>query len=257
MDELIYAQDGAVATLTFNRPQARNAMTWAMYEGLYETCERVDADSSVRVLLLRGAGDRAFVAGTDIGQFTAFQSAQDALDYEARMDRVLSRLETVAKPVVALIRGYAVGGGAAIAACCDLRLAASDAQYGFPIARTLGNCLSMANYARLADLIGPVRVKDLIFRARLVGAEEGHAIGLFAEVVSPDQLESRGRELANQLAAHAPLTLWATKEALRRLRAARAQIDGHDLVTRCYTSADFREGVRAFLDKRPPQWQGR
>ncbi len=257
MDDLIYAQDGPVATLTFNRPQARNAMTWAMYEGLHETCERIDADNSVRVLLLRGAGDRAFVAGTDISQFTSFQTEQDALDYEARMDRVITRLETVAKPVVALIRGYAVGGGAAIAAACDLRLAAADAQYGFPIARTLGNCLSAANYARLADLIGSARVKDLVFRARLVGADEGHAIGLFTEVVPTGELEARGRALALQLASHAPLTLWATKEALRRLRASRAQIDTHDLITRCYTSVDFREGVRAFLDKRPPQWQGR
>jgi enoyl-CoA hydratase/carnithine racemase len=257
MDDLIYEQDGSVATLTFNRPQARNAMTWAMYEGLHETCERVDADDTVRVLLLRGAGDKAFVAGTDISQFTAFQTEQDALDYEARMDRVISRLETVAKPVVALIRGYAVGGGVAIAAACDLRLATPDAQYGFPIARTLGNCLSMANYARLADLLGPARVKDLIFRARLMSAEEGHAAGLFAEIVPVDQLEARGREIATQMAAHAPLTLWATKEALRRLRDARSQIDGRDLVTRCYTSDDFREGVRAFLEKRKPSWRGR
>src|SRR5919202_2003190 len=106
MDELVYEQDGAVATLTFNRPAARNALTWAMYEGLHDTCERVDADDSVRVLLLRGGGDKAFAAGTDIGQFRAFQTERDALDYEARIDRVVGRLETLRKPAIALIRGY-------------------------------------------------------------------------------------------------------------------------------------------------------
>jgi enoyl-CoA hydratase/carnithine racemase len=233
-------------------------MTWAMYQGLHDACERIDADDSVRVLLLRGAGEKAFVAGTDIGQFTTFQTEQDALEYEARMDGVIGRLETVGKPVIALIRGYAVGAGAAISAASDLRLATPSAQFGFPIARTLGNCLSMANYARLVDLLGPARVKELIFRARLVGSEEGRAIGLFAEVVPDEQLEARGRELAEQVAGHAPLTLRATKEAIRRLRQARfAEVDGRDLVTLCYTSDDFHEGVRAFLEKRQPIWRGR
>lgn len=257
--ELLYEVDGAVATVTFNRPAARNAMTWTMYDGLYGACERVDADPEVRALLLRGAGDRAFVAGTDISQFTAFRTEQDALDYEARMDRVMGRLEAVRKPTIALIRGYAVGGGAGIALCCDVRLASPSARFGIPTARTLGNCLSMATYARLVDVIGPARTKDLLFTARLAGADEGLAMGLFSQIVPEDELETRGSELAVQLAGHAPLTLWATKEALRRLREARlaAAGDGHDLVARCYTSADFREGVTAFLEKRPPVWQGR
>jgi enoyl-CoA hydratase/carnithine racemase len=257
-DELIYEQAGAIATLTFNRPQARNAMTWAMYEGLYETCERVDADDSVRVLLLRGAGEKAFVAGTDISQFTSFHTEQDALDYEARMDRVMGRLEAVQKPVIALIRGYAVGGGAAIAMASDLRLATPSAQFGFPIARTLGNCLSTVNYARLVDLIGPARTKDILFRARLIPADEGHANGLFSEIVPEEAIEARGREVAEQIAGHAPLTIRATKEAIRRLRAARLNdVSGRDLVALCYTSADFKEGVQAFLEKRKPVWQGR
>jgi enoyl-CoA hydratase/carnithine racemase len=255
--DLLYEQDGPLAWVTLNRPRARNAMTWAMYEGLHDACERVDADPSLRVLLLRGAGERAFVAGTDIGQFTAFQNEQDALDYEARMDRVVGRLEAMAKPTIALIRGYAVGGGANIASACDLRLATPSAQFGIPTARTLGNCLSMATYARLIDLIGAARAKDLLFTARLAGAEEGLAMGLFKEIVPEDDLEARGRALAEQIAGHAPLTIWATKEAIRRLQAQRRAADGSDLVTRCYTSEDFREGVRAFLEKRKPVWLGR
>lgn len=254
--ELIYDQEGMLASLTFNRPRARNAMTWAMYEGLFEACERVDADPAVRVLLLRGAGDRAFVAGTDISQFTAFQSEQDALEYEARMDRVIGRLEAVRKPTLALIRGYAVGGGASIALACDLRLATSSAQFGVPVARTLGNCLSMAAYARLVGLIGPARTKDLIFTARLAGAEEGLAMGLFNEIVPEDELERRGQELAEQIAGHAPLTIRATKEAIRRLQTEGRGTDGRDLIATCYTSEDFREGVRAFLEKRKPVWRG-
>jgi enoyl-CoA hydratase/carnithine racemase len=258
-NELLYEQDGAVATVTFNRPQARNAMTWAMYDGLFQACERVDQDARVRVLLLRGAGDKAFVAGTDISQFQSFLTAQDALDYEARMDRVIGRLEAVSKPVIALIRGFAVGGGASIAMAADLRLATPSAQFGVPIARTLGNCLSMANYNRLVDLIGPARTKHLLYTGRLAGAEEGLAAGVFNEIVPEEELETRGHALAEQLAANAPLTIRATKEALRRLRQARRERagDGKDLVVQCYTSEDFREGVRAFLDKRKPVWQGR
>jgi enoyl-CoA hydratase/carnithine racemase len=253
--EILYSQDGPVATLTFNRPQARNAMTWAMYDELYETCERVEADPGVRVLVLQGAGEKAFVAGTDISQFPAFQTAQDALDYEARLDRIIGRLETLSKPTIALIRGYAVGAGANIALTCDLRLATPSAQFGIPVARTLGNCLSMNTYARLADMIGPARTKDLLFTARLVNAEEGLAMGLYREIVPEADLEARGNELALQIAGHAPLTLWATKEALRRLREGRR--DGQDLISRVYTSEDFREGVSAFLEKRKAVWRGR
>lgn len=256
-DEVLLSRDGPVVTLTFNRPQARNALTWAMYEQLERTCEEVDADPRVRVLVLRGAGGKAFVAGTDISQFTAFTTAEDGLSYEREGDRRIGRLERVQKPVIAQIQGYAVGGGFGIATACDLRIATPDARFGAPIARTLGNCLSMEAYSRYVDALGPSRLKELIFTARLMTAEEAHAAGYVHEIVSPERLDERVRELAATIAEHAPITLRVTKEAVRRVQEARRVGGGEDLIELTYTSEDFREGVRAFLDKRKPRWMGR
>ena len=256
MDELLYEVRDGIGRVTFNRPAARNALTFAMYERLAEICAEAGTRDDLRALVLTGAGDKAFAAGTDIGQFRAFKNPEDAIEYEARLDRVLDTLERCPVPTIAAIAGACTGGGAGIAAACDLRIAAANARFGFPIARTLGNCLSMANYARLAALIGPARVTDIIFTARLVEAEEARSIGLVSEVL-PDTagLAERADALARLIASHAPLTLRATKEALRRLRTGAAS-DGHDLILSCYMSADFREGMEAFLAKRPPVWRG-
>jgi enoyl-CoA hydratase/carnithine racemase len=256
-EHVVVARSGAIVTLTFNRPEARNAMTWEMYQRLYETCEEVDGDDSIRVLVLKGAGGKAFVAGTDISQFTKFESGEDGLRYERDGDRRTGRIARVKKPVIAQIQGFAVGGGLGIAAGADLRIATPDARFGAPIARTLGNCLSMQAYARYLDLFGPSRLKELIFTARLLGAEEALAAGFVHEIVAADAIESRVRELADTVASHAPITLWVTKEAVRRIQEARVVPDGDDLIAKTYGSADFHEGVRAFLDKRPPQWSGR
>jgi enoyl-CoA hydratase/carnithine racemase len=252
-EELLYEVRDGIGFVTFNRPQARNALTFGMYERLAE----IAADpAGARAVVLTGAGDRAFAAGTDIGQFRAFKGADDAIAYEARLDRALGALERCAVPTIAAIAGACTGGGAGIAAACDLRIAAANARFGFPIARTLGNCLSMANIARLAALIGPARVADIIFTARLVEAEEARSIGLVSELLSDvGGLTARAQELAHIVAGHAPLTLRATKEALRRLRDNLPPDE--DLIRLCYTSADFREGMEAFLNKRTPVWQGR
>jgi enoyl-CoA hydratase len=255
--EVLVSREGSIVTLTFNRPEARNALTWAMYERLEQTCAEVDADDSVRVLVLRGAGGRAFVAGTDIGQFKVFATAEDGIAYERDGDRRMARLAAVRKPVIVQVQGVAVGGGFRIAAACDLRIATPDARFGAPIARTLGNCLSMEAYAALGDLFGPSRLKELIFTARLITAEEAHAAGFVHEIVPAPEIDARVRALAGQLVEHAPITIQVTKEAIRRIQAARPLPDGDDLVARTYTSADFAEGVRAFLDKRPPRWTGR
>jgi enoyl-CoA hydratase/carnithine racemase len=256
-DDLLYDVRDGVARVTFNRPQSRNALTFAMYERLAEICTAAETDRSIKVMLLTGAGEKAFAAGTDISQFKSFKTPEDALAYEERIGRVIGILERCRVPTIAAIAGACTGGGAGIASACDLRIAAANARFGFPVARTLGNCLSMGNYARLSALIGPARVKDLIFTARLVEAPEALAIGLVTEVL-PDaaQLMTRAEELARTIAGHAPLTLRATKEALYRLQTRIPPGEGEDLILMCYMSQDFREGMDAFLSKRPAQWKG-
>jgi enoyl-CoA hydratase/carnithine racemase len=255
--DLLYEINDGIARVTFNRPQARNAFTFPMYERLEEICTQADNDSSVKVLLLTGAGEKAFAAGTDISQFQDFSTAEHALEYESRIERVLTALENCRVPSIAAIAGVCTGGGFSIAGCCDLRIGAANARFGVPIGRTLGNCLSISNYVRLAALLGPARVKDIIFTARLIEAEEARKIGLLGEVL-PDYetLQSRATELARTVASQAPLTLQVTKEALRRIKEKMSPEDDRELILKCYMSKDFREGMDAFLNKRPPKWTG-
>jgi enoyl-CoA hydratase/carnithine racemase len=256
--EVQFTSEGSVAFLTFNRPEARNAMTWPMYDALAEACERVDADDRLRVFVLRGAG-AAFVAGTDISQFTSFASADDGIAYERRMEQVIGRLEQVAVPTIAQVHGVAVGGGCLIALACDLRVCSPAARFGVPIARTLGNCLSARNCARLVEAIGPARTKELLFTARLIDATEAVSLGLATRVAAVEALDAAVRELAQAISDHAPLTIRTAKEAIRRI-ALRRQLEdgfGDDLTAVCYGSEDFREGVASFLEKRPPRFTGR
>ena len=246
--------EGPVATATVNRPEARNAMTMAMYKALADFCDQVDGDDDVRVAVVRGAGGKAFVSGTDIAHFRDFRTASDGLEYEREIESVLARLEQVTVPTIAVVEGYATGGGLSIAAACDLRVATPSARFGLPIARTLGNCVSMPTYARLVHLIGAARATHLIYTAGFVDGAEAVRIGLASELA--DDVDAHLASLCEQLVSHAPLTMRASKVALRRLRD-QALPPGEDLVSLCYGSEDFREGVTAFLDKRPPRWQGR
>jgi enoyl-CoA hydratase/carnithine racemase len=252
--------DGAVATLVFDRPAARNAMTWAMYEELAAHCRALaqGADGAgeaagVRVAVLRGAGGQAFVAGTDIEQFRAFAAGEDGVAYEERVAHFVGLLEAVPQPTVAVVEGWAVGGGMALCNACDLRVATPGARFGVPIARTLGNCLSAANVRRLAATLGVGMVQRMLLLAEMPTAEAMPA-GYLA-VVPAAELDAHVADLCGRLAGHAPLTMRASKEMLRRL-AADPQAPDDDLVRRVYGSADFREGVDAFLAKRPPRWSG-
>lgn len=258
MDEVLYELRGCTGLITLNRPQARNALTFAMYEELARLCRRITLGGEVKALIVAGAGDRAFAAGTDMAQFRGFSDPQHALDYEARMDQVLSDIEACPVPTIAAITGACTGGGGAIAAACDIRICDAQLKFGFPIARTLGNCLSVANLNRLSVLVGHGRLREIILTARLIEADEALAIGLVSQVL-PDAASVRARagELADAMAGHAPLTIRATKEALRRLRVDGPGADASDLIVECYMSADFRQGMEAFLAKRTPAWKGR
>jgi enoyl-CoA hydratase/carnithine racemase len=255
MSELLVERDGPVLQVTFNRPQAYNALTFAMYEGLHDACEKADADPEIRVLVVRGAGGKAFVSGTDIAQFANFDGAA-GVEYEERMTRVVRRLEDTAVPTVAAIDGYCVGGGLALAAACDLRIATAASRFGVPIARTLGNCLSMDTYALLVEHLGRSRTLDMLLRARLLDAAEVHAAGFVTQLVDDAAwLDDALAETVGELASHAPLSMWGTKQSLARLRRAGLP-DGDDIVARVYGSTDFRSAVAAFARKQTPTWTG-
>ncbi len=254
--ELLVDVDGGVLTVTFNRPRQRNAMTWGMYEGLYEACERADADPEVRVMVLKGAGDKAFVAGTDIGQFADFSSGLDGVAYEEKIARIVNRLEDVDVPTVAAVRGFCVGGGLGLAAVCDLRVATRRSRFGIQIARTLGNCLSMNNYSLLLAHLGPAVTLDVLLRARLLTGEEAAAAGFVAELCDDDELDGAVDAVTTTLLGHAPLSMWAAKEAIRRIRRA-ALPDCDDIVARVFGSEDFHTAVAAFGAKQDVVWQGR
>jgi enoyl-CoA hydratase/carnithine racemase len=254
--EVRFSRDGAVAHILFDRPAARNAMTWQMYERLAEICGELRKDESVRVAVLRGAGGKAFIAGTDIAQFKSFASGEDGIAYEEKMEAVISALEALPMPTLAVVEGFAVGGGFAIAAVCDLRIATPGSRFGIPVARTLGNTLAMANFARVVAVLGVARAKKMFLLAENLTAEEMLTAGFLAEIVAPESLDARIAELCSRIAGQAPITMRTTKEALRRLLHTGLP-NGDDLVRAAFGSEDFRTGVKAFVEKKEPQWRGR
>lgn len=251
-----YEVSDGVAAVLFNRPEARNAMTWAMYDGLARACDAIATDPLVRVAVFRGAGGEAFVAGTDIQQFAAFKDGEDGIAYEQRIDAAISQIESLAKPTIAVIEGWVLGGGMMVACSCDFRIATPTARFGVPVARTLGNCLSIANMARLMAHFGPARTKRMMLLAEAIGAEEALSCGFVDTLVARAELENVIGGYCDKLKAHAPLTMRAAKEAIRRVTLA-ALPDADDLIRSCYGSSDFQEGQKAFVSKRKPEWRGR
>jgi enoyl-CoA hydratase/carnithine racemase len=255
-DEVVVERRGAIQWIVLNRPQVRNAMSVRMYQRLFSVCADVERDLSIRAIVVTGAGN-AFSAGGDISSFRALRTEQDAIDYDAVGNAAFTAIESVRVPVVAALAGPCTGGGALIAASCDVRIASPSARFGVPIARTLGNCLSTRDLSRLVRFVGAPRARDLLISARLLSAQEMLAAGLVSEVtLDEDSLLSRAQDLAEQIAGYAPLTLRATKESFLRLRANGPDAANEDLMATCYLSSDFRNAVEAFLAGRSPEWKG-
>ena len=253
--EVRYRRDGLVGHIVVDRPAARNAMTPAMYAQLDAACAAIAADPELRCVVLRGTGGKSFVSGSDIGQFLAFESGADGLDYEARMAAHLDAIAGIAVPVVAVIEGFAVGGGLNMAASCDIRIATTGSKFGTPIAKGLGNCLSASNYARLLHAVGEGRARRMLLLGELLEVEDMLPSGFLTRVVAPEGLEATVDEITAQLVANAPLSMRASKTALARLTAPEVA-DIADMIEMVYGSADFRDAVRAFVDKRKPVFRG-
>jgi enoyl-CoA hydratase len=230
----------SVGIVTLNRPEARNALTWEMYDALVEACDEAEADKHVRVLIIRGA-EGAFSAGTDIAQFKDFDGA-DGVAYEKRLEGVIDRIERLPLITIAEVDGVAAGGGCAIAIACDLRMCSERAVFGVPIARSLGNVLSITNTARMVDVL---------LTGRLIDAEEARRCGLATEVIASDQLPNEVMKRAIDLATRKRSTVEATKATLLLLRDHRRPklSAANDIVKECYASADFKDGVSSFVQK--------
>jgi enoyl-CoA hydratase len=256
MDIIIERKEG-IAEVKFNRPEVRNALTFEMYEAVYNLCVEANEKDEIRAILFAGVDSSAFASGTDISLLQGIKGGKGGIEYEERIERVVGMVERCRVPTIAAIAGACTGGGAALATACDLRIGAKNMRFGYPMAKTLGNCLSLPNSARLIFLIGPGRFKELLLTARLMGAEEAYATGLISEVVEPLDLLARAQELAVRIARNAPLTVWAAKEAVLRLHEQLQSADFVDVIEKCYQSDDFRLGVESFIKKQAPKWSGK
>ncbi len=259
MDDLRVARDGAIATLVFNRPEKRNAITVEMWQALPELLGELAADEGVRAVVLRGAGTEAFASGADISEFSRVRAdARTARVYSATVAGAEHALANFPRPTIAMIHGFCVGGGLEVALACDLRWASRAARFGITAAR-LGIVYSLAATRRLASLVGPSHARDILFSGRLLDAESARAIGLVNRVCAPDALEAETYAYARLLAQQAPLSQRGTKMMLQHLlgEGGMAESGLDAFVEQAYESDDYQEGVRAFLEKRPPRFTGR
>lgn len=245
-----------IARITFDHVAARNAMTVAMYQSLKKICEDLAKNPQVRVALFRGAGGKSFVSGSDIAQFAGFKRGEDGVRYEEGIDSYLAPLAALPIPTIAVIDGMAVGGGLAIASCCDFRLATPGAKFGVPIAKTLGNCLSAGNIAWLVAHLDINIVKRMLLLAEMISAEELAKQGYVFAIHNQDQLSQEADHLAERLSKLAPITQKSSKLVLARLIKNHLP-DCNDLISETYGSTDFKNGVAAFLKGEPPAWIGK
>jgi enoyl-CoA hydratase len=258
--QMIAERDGATGWMTFSNPERRNAVSLEMWADVASILEEFQSDPAIRVLVMRGAGDRAFVSGADISQFEERRgSAEAAAAYAAVSDGARRRLATFDKPLIAMIRGFCLGGGLGIAMAADIRFAAEDARFGIPAAN-LGAAYSADSLRRLVNLVGPAVAKDILFSARRLDAAEALRVGLVSQVVAPGALEGAVRDYAAVLAEKAPLSLRASKAIVDELMKPEAEQDAAMMrrhVAACFDSADYAEGRRAFMEKRKPVFVGR
>ncbi|MDX3808408.1 enoyl-CoA hydratase [Bosea thiooxidans] len=257
---LLRQRKGDIEWLIFNRPRVRNALSGEMEQALIEAIDAIARDGSAKAVVFTGKrGDKpAFMAGADMGALAKATNPAEAIAIEREAETLVAAIEALRIPTIAAMAGACVGQGALLASACDVRLAAPSLRFGFPIARTVGNCLSLMNYARLIAMLGEATTKEMVFSARLLGADELLATRSIRAVVGDDELDDKAQEVAEALTKLAPLTLWATRQALLRLRNHSVPPDADDdLLSACYASRDMQEAISAFLAKREPQWLGR
>ncbi len=250
---------GAIATLVFDQEKRRNAITLDMWRAIPGRMDELAADPTVRVVVMRGAGTKAFVSGADVSEFEATHAEDGGKSFDATTARAFEALRSFEKPVIAAIHGACVGGGAAIALCADLRVCAADGRFAIPPAR-LGIAYPTEGLQALVRIVGFSTAADLLFTARQMSAEEAHRVGLVNQVVAKELLDETVEKLAHTIAANAPLTIRSAKVTLQELAKVEAEHDPErvrDSVERCYQSEDFKEGVRAFLGKRKPRFEGK
>jgi enoyl-CoA hydratase/carnithine racemase len=258
-DKMLSHVEGRVGWMTFNNPARHNALSHDMLLAIPKILDGFQSDPDVDVIVVTGAGDRAFVSGADISEFGDKRTSIEArAEYDRSQAESWQAWSTVDKPIIAMIRGYCMGGGLLTAMQADIRIAAEGSQYGIPAAR-LGLGYPMSGVEQLMALVGPAWTSEILFSARRLSAEEALRIGLINRVVPAGELEAQVRELADTIAANAPLTVRACKAAIREARKEPSQRDVdrvRELVEACYRSQDYLEGQRAFAEKRPPEFQG-
>jgi enoyl-CoA hydratase len=250
-----FSRDGAIGRIVFDNQASLNALTFDMWRQLGDICTDIAEDKTLRVVTLRGAGGKAFLAGTAIDGFLDFKSGADGVAYEHEMDGYVGLVETLPMTTIAIVEGWAVGGGLALACACDLRIATADAKFGSPLGRSIGNCLSARGYARLVAHLGVTQAKRVLLLGEMLTAQELLDLGLLLRVVEADALEETLAAVTERAAANAPLTSQVSKEAIRRLTY-RALPDTDDLIAQVYGSRDFKAAVRDFLNKTPRTWTG-
>ena len=253
----IECRDG-IAWLAVNRPEVRNALDSALCADLAGAFADLGANPDVRVVVLRGAGDRAFISGADINEFRKrLATPEDALAYDEEAEALMSAIAAVPRPVIAMIHGFAIGSGLLVAMACDLRIASDAVRVGIPVAR-IGLVPPVPDVARLVRLVGPGRAKELLMTGRSIAAGEALSLGLLNRIVPAEELETVTGEIAGLLARNAPLSLKAVKQIVDRFGAeGKAVAEGAPWYEEVYTSDDFREGVDAFMEKRRPAFRGR